>query len=48
MRIAALESHVPYMTNVLTLRAAVAAIRAQRDGRPPLRNLRDWTSWVGD
>ena len=48
MRIAALESHVPYMTNVLTLRAAVAAIRVQRDGRPPLRNLRDWTSWVGD
>jgi carbamoyl-phosphate synthase large subunit len=47
MRIAALESHIPFMTNVLTLRAAVAAIRAQRNGQPPVRDLREWTSSEG-
>jgi carbamoyl-phosphate synthase large subunit len=44
MRIAALENHVPYMTNVLTLRAAVAAIRSHRSGRPPVRRLDEWVS----
>jgi len=44
MRVAALEHHVPYMTNVLTLRAAVAAIRTQRNGRPPVQRLDEWTS----
>ncbi len=30
MRVAALEHHIPYITNILTLRAAVSAIRSQR------------------
>jgi len=43
MRVAALENHVPYMTNVLTLRAAVAAIRAQRAGSISIQRLGDQT-----
>lgn len=39
MRIAALENHVPYMTNLLTLRAAVAAIRSQLNGSFSVQRL---------
>ena len=41
MRIAALENHVPYMTNLLSLRAAVAAIRSQLSGPFSVERLGD-------
>jgi len=41
IRTAALDYHVPHVTNLLTLRAVVAAIRALRSGRLPIRALND-------
>ena len=41
IRTAALEHHVPYVTTLVALRATVAAIRALRSGRLPIRELAD-------
>lgn len=41
IRTAALEYHVTYVTNLLALRATVAAIRSLRSGRLPVRVLND-------
>lgn len=39
MRTEALKYHVPYITTLAALRAAVAAIRSLRSGRLPARAL---------
>ena len=39
IRTTALKHHVPYITTLAALRAAVAAIRSLRSGRPPVRAL---------
>jgi len=41
IRTAALEYHVPYVTTLVALRAAAAAIRSLRSGRLPVRALED-------
>jgi carbamoyl-phosphate synthase large subunit len=41
IRKAAVDHHVPYVTTLVTLRAAVAAIRAQRVGRLEVRALEE-------
>lgn len=39
MRVAALEHHIPCITNILTLRAAVAAIRSHREDTVSIHRL---------
>ncbi len=39
IRMAALQHHVPYVTTLLALRAAIAGIRSLRSGRLPIRKL---------
>jgi carbamoyl-phosphate synthase large subunit len=39
IRTAALEYHIPYITALVSLRAAVAAIRSLRSGPLPVREL---------
>jgi carbamoyl-phosphate synthase large subunit len=41
IRTAALEYHIPYVTTLVALRAAVAGIRSLRSGRLPVRALDD-------
>ena len=44
IRVAALEHHIPYVTNLVTFRATVAAMRTLRSGQLPIHPLSDITS----
>jgi len=41
IRTAALDHHVPYVTSLVALRAAVAAIKSLRAGKLPVRALQE-------
>jgi len=41
IRVAALEHHIPYVTNLLTFRATVAAMRSLRSGGLQIRALNE-------
>jgi len=41
IRVAALDHHIPYVTNLLTLRATVAAMRTLRSGKLPVHALHE-------
>jgi len=45
IRTAALDYHVPYVTTLVALRATVAAIRALRSGKLPVRSLAEITEF---
>lgn len=44
IRAAALEHHIPYVTNLVTIRATVAAMHTLRSGRLPIRALHEGTA----